>query len=64
MVWKKVSKYMMLCLLVLMLILAIRSLILPGAMAGVKFYLLPDFSKMQKYIRSRVLRLWAKLSLP
>ena len=44
---EKVSKYMMLCLLVLMLILAIRSLILPGAMAGVKFYLLPDFSKMQ-----------------
>ena len=44
---EKVSKYMMLCLLVLMLILAMRSLILPGAMAGVKFYLLPDFSKMQ-----------------
>lgn len=44
---EKVSKYMMLCLLALMLILAVRSLILPGAMAGVKFYLLPDFSKMQ-----------------
>lgn len=44
---EKVSKYMMLCLLVLMLVLAVRSLILPGAMEGVKFYLLPDFSKMQ-----------------
>ena len=44
---EKVSKYMMLCLLALMLILAVRSLILPGAMVGVKFYLLPDFSKMQ-----------------
>ena len=37
---EKVSKYMMLCLLVLMLVLAVRSLILPGAMEGVKFYLI------------------------
>ena len=44
---EKVSKYMMLCLLGLMLVLAVRSLILPGAMEGVKFYVLPDFSKMQ-----------------
>ena len=44
---EKVSKYMMLSLLALMLVLAVRSLILPGAMEGVKFYLLPDFSKMQ-----------------
>lgn len=44
---EKVSKYMMLSLLALMLVLAVRSLILPGAMEGVKFYLLPDFAKMQ-----------------
>ena len=43
---EKVSKYMMLCLLGLMIVLAIRSLLLPGAMEGVKFYVLPDFSKM------------------
>ena len=36
---EKVSKYMMLCLLVLMLVLAVRSLILPGAMEGVKVLL-------------------------
>lgn len=43
---EKVSKYMMISLFCLMLVLAIRSLTLPGAMEGVKFYLLPDFSKM------------------
>ena len=43
---EKVSKYMMLCLLGLMLVLAVRSLSLPGAIKGVKFYILPDFSKM------------------
>lgn len=43
---EKISKIMMVCLLVLMFVLAGRSITLPGAMEGIKFYLLPDFSKM------------------
>ena len=33
-------------LFIILILLAIRSLTLPGAMAGVKFYLSPDFSKV------------------
>lgn len=43
---EKISKYMMSCLFVVMIILVIRSVTLPGAMEGLKFYLIPDFSKM------------------
>ncbi|MGG7164400.1 sodium-dependent transporter [Clostridium ihumii] len=39
-------KYLMPALLVLLIILAIRSLMLPGAMEGVKWYLKPNFSKI------------------
>lgn len=46
---EKVSKFMMLCLLALMLVLAIRSVTLPGASEGIKYYLIPDFSKMAEY---------------
>ena len=42
---EKCSKVMMPVLVILCLIVAIYSLTLPGAMAGLKFYLLPDFSK-------------------
>ena len=41
-----ITKYMMTLLLVLMLILAIKSLTLKGAAAGVRFYLMPDISKI------------------
>ena len=41
---EKVSKLMMPILVVLCIIVAIYSLTLPGAMDGLKFYLLPDFS--------------------
>ena len=37
---------MMLALLVLMLVLAVHSLPLPGAAEGLKFYLVPDFGKI------------------
>lgn len=37
---------MMICLIVLMIILAARSISLPGAVEGLKFYLLPDFNKV------------------
>lgn len=43
---EKVTKYMMLALFVLMIVLAVRSCTLPGAAEGLKFYLLPDFSKI------------------
>ena len=42
---ERISKVMMLCLLVLMVVLAIHSLTLEGGMEGLKFYLLPDFSR-------------------
>ena len=42
---ERISKWMMICLLVLIVILAINSLTLDGAMEGVKFYLVPDFER-------------------
>ena len=46
---EKITKVMMSVLIVLMVVLAIHSLVLPGAMEGVKFYLVPDFSLVKKY---------------
>ena len=43
---ERVTKYMMSALLVLMLVLAVRSFTLSGAAEGLKFYLLPDLSKI------------------
>ena len=43
---ERVTKYMMIALLVLMLVLAVHSVTLPGASEGLKFYLVPDFSKI------------------
>lgn len=43
---EKVSKYMMLALLAIMVVLAIRGMFMDGAGAGLKFYLIPDFGKM------------------
>lgn len=43
---ERITKYMMVILLVLMVVLAVRSALLPGAKEGLKFYLLPDFSKI------------------
>ena len=43
---EKVSKWMMLALLGIMVVLAVRSLFLPGGGEGLKFYLVPDFGKM------------------
>lgn len=42
---EKASKIMMPALAVLLIIVAIRSMTLPGAGAGIAFYLIPDFSK-------------------
>ncbi len=43
---ERVSKFMMIALFGFMGILVVRSLTLPNAIEGVKFYLIPDFSKM------------------
>ena len=43
---ERVTKYMMVALFGLMLVLAVRSMTLSGATEGLKFYLLPDLSKI------------------
>lgn len=43
---ERVTKYMMVALLLLMVILAINSATMEGAAEGLKFYLLPDLSKI------------------
>ena len=43
---EKVSKKMMVCLLLLMIVIAINSCLLPGGADGLRFYLLPDFRRM------------------
>ena len=43
---ERVTKYMMVALLLLMIVLAINSATLSGAKEGLKFYLLPDFGKI------------------
>ena len=42
---ERISKWMMLALLALIVVLAVHSCTLPGAIEGVKFYLLPDFAR-------------------
>ena len=43
---ERITKYMMVALLFLMVVLAVNSFTLDGAKEGLKFYLLPDFSKI------------------
>lgn len=45
---EKITKYMMTALLAVMLLLVVKSVSLPGASEGLKFYLLPDFSRLQE----------------
>jgi len=44
---ERVTKVMMSCLLVLIVVLAVNSLLLPGAVKGLEFYLVPDFARMR-----------------
>lgn len=46
---EKITKVMMICLLGLMVILAVKSIMLPGASKGLIFYLKPDFSKLMEH---------------
>ncbi|MEA5030565.1 MAG: sodium-dependent transporter [Sphaerochaeta sp.] len=43
---EKITKYMMGSLLAVMLVLVVKSVSLPGAGEGLKFYLLPDFGRL------------------
>lgn len=43
---EKITKIMMVCLLALIIVLAVNSVLLPGAGAGIRFYLVPDFAGM------------------
>ena len=45
---EKITKVMMAALLSIVLILTVHSFTLPGAAAGLKFYLLPDFGALQE----------------
>ncbi len=45
---EKITKVMMSVLIIIMIILAVHSLLSPGAMKGVAFYLIPDFSSVAK----------------
>lgn len=45
---ERITKMMMSLLLVIIIVLAIHSCLLEGGAAGLKFYLLPDFSKVQE----------------
>lgn len=43
---ERITKIMMSCLFVIMIVLCIRSVTLDGAAAGIAFYLIPDFGRM------------------
>ena len=43
---ERVTKYLMIGLFVLMIVLAVHSFTMPGAKEGLAFYLVPDFSKI------------------
>ena len=45
---ERVSKIMMSALLFIMILLAVRAVSLPGAVEGIKYYLLPDFARVKE----------------
>ena len=45
---ERITKVMMTALLVIMVVLAVNSMSLEGGMEGLKFYLIPDFSRMME----------------
>ena len=51
---ERITKIMMACLLVLMIVLAINSVLLPNSGEGLKYYLYPDFSKVVEHGVSEV----------
>mgnify|MGYP005877398577 FL=1 len=45
---ERVTKVMMIALLVIMVVLAVNSLFMPGAKKGLSFFLVPDFGRMKE----------------
>lgn len=45
---ERISKWMMLALLVLMVVLAVNSALLQGGTEGIKYYLIPSFSRLKE----------------
>ena len=45
---ERVTKGMMIALLLIMMVLAVNSLFMPGAKEGLSFFLVPDFTRMQE----------------
>ena len=45
---ERITKYMMLALLAIMIVLAINSITMEGSEAGLRFYLLPSFARMKR----------------
>ncbi len=46
---ERITKFMMSCLLGLMVVLAINSLMLPGSGEGLRYYLYPDFNRLMEF---------------
>lgn len=46
---EKITKVMMLALLAIIVVLAVHAVMLPGAAEGIKYYLVPDFSRVAEY---------------
>ena len=46
---ERITKVMMVALFFILILLCIRSVTLPGAGEGIRFYLVPDFGKIQEY---------------
>ena len=52
---ERITKGMMVILLLLMIVLAVNSCLLPGGTEGLEFYLKPDFGKLTEYGLSKVI---------
>lgn len=46
---ERITKFMMTCLLALMVALSINSIMLPNSEIGLKYYLIPDFARLAEY---------------
>lgn len=45
---ERVTKVIMISLMIIMLVLAVHSILIPGSSEGLKFYLLPNFNRMKE----------------
>ena len=46
---ERITKWMMMALLAIMILLAVNSIFLPGAKEGIRFYLVPDLKNVQEH---------------